>query len=185
MGVMEGWRGSEHLKVQCTGFASDGNTPMEIVTIMNHNIPYPPLPLFNAYWCPYQSNQLRQITLGGEAEYMFTAKMDGCSFGVGTPVVGGGVTVAHVNDVGGGHTQMELLKGAASFGVRGSGLTGYLGPGAYRHKVDQGQVKSQSTTFGMRDSMGNWRFFAQICTVTTLGDGGPKRVQLVDLVNVA
>jgi hypothetical protein len=185
MGVMEGWRGSEHVQVQCTGFARDGHTPMDIVTIMNHNIPYPPLPLFDAYWCPYESNQLRQTTLGGDAEYMFTAKMDGCTFGVGTAVLGGHVTVGHVNIGGDGQAQMDLLRGSASFGVNGSGLTGYLGPGTYRYKDSQGHLKSQATTFGMRDPMGNWRFFAQICTVTTLGDGGPRRVQLVNLVNVA
>src|SRR5262245_48950295 len=36
-----------------------------------------------AYWCPYEQNQLRQVQLSNLADYMFTAKMDGCSFGIG------------------------------------------------------------------------------------------------------
>ncbi|HLZ06972.1 MAG TPA: hypothetical protein VKT80_00125, partial [Chloroflexota bacterium] len=52
---------------------------------------------FEAYWCPYEDEKVRAVTLGGAADLMFTAKMTGCSFGVGIPAQDGSVRVAHAN----------------------------------------------------------------------------------------
>src|SRR5690606_4694771 len=37
--------------------------------------------IFMGYWCPYEIDKTRYVTLTGAADYMFTATMDGCSFG--------------------------------------------------------------------------------------------------------
>lgn len=52
---------------------------------------------FEAYWCPYEDDKVRSVTLGQDPGLMFTAKMTGCSFGVGVPALDGSVRVAHSN----------------------------------------------------------------------------------------
>lgn len=52
---------------------------------------------FDAYWCPYKQDEVHAVTLSGEADRMFTATMNGCSFGVGIPSLDGAVRVAHAN----------------------------------------------------------------------------------------
>ncbi len=52
---------------------------------------------FNAYWCPYHSDSVNRVTLSGAADRMFTATMNGCSFGVGVAAPDGSVRVAHAN----------------------------------------------------------------------------------------
>ena len=52
---------------------------------------------FNIYWCHYKSDEVHYITLGGGANFMFTARMNGCSFAAGIPAPDGAVIVAHAN----------------------------------------------------------------------------------------
>ncbi|HJZ56224.1 MAG TPA: hypothetical protein VKE74_14755, partial [Gemmataceae bacterium] len=53
--------------------------------------------LIAAYWCPYENGDCRGVMLGPSAPYMFTATMNGCSFGVGSATAGGQRMVYHVN----------------------------------------------------------------------------------------
>jgi hypothetical protein len=39
---------------------------------------------FQAYWCAYEESTVHSITVGSQADLMFTATMDGCSLGVGS-----------------------------------------------------------------------------------------------------
>lgn len=53
---------------------------------------------FKTYWIPYHENSLGTLTLlGNDAEYMFTARMSGCSLGLGSYAGDGVVGAAHVN----------------------------------------------------------------------------------------
>ena len=52
---------------------------------------------FMAYWCPYTNQQTRYTTLSGNADFMFTATMDGCSFGIGSRTPDGTCLVSHSN----------------------------------------------------------------------------------------
>jgi hypothetical protein len=56
-------------------------------------------PSIPAYFCPYQQNALKAITLGNDALWMITPTMDGCTFAAGSQ--GGGADgtcrVTHVN----------------------------------------------------------------------------------------
>ena len=54
-----------------------------------------------AYWLPWQSGGVAEMTLGDKANYFFTSKMDGCQLRVLT-LGGGGVKVLHIaGDAGG------------------------------------------------------------------------------------
>lgn len=39
---------------------------------------------FHAYWCPYAQHETVSGLLGNGARFVFTARMDGCSFGIGS-----------------------------------------------------------------------------------------------------
>jgi hypothetical protein len=49
------------------------------------------------YFCPYGDDEAHFITLGRDANFMFTPAMDGCTFGVGSQNGEGVVRVGHVN----------------------------------------------------------------------------------------
>ncbi len=55
-------------------------------------------PAIDSYFCPYENDKSFFITLGNAADYMFTPKMDGCTFGIGSQA-GGACRVGHVNFV--------------------------------------------------------------------------------------
>jgi hypothetical protein len=40
--------------------------------------------MLRAFWCPYQNDNCLGVVLTQKADYMFTATMNGCSFGVGS-----------------------------------------------------------------------------------------------------
>jgi hypothetical protein len=49
------------------------------------------------YWCPYRAEDCLGTMVGNEADYMFTATMNGCSFGVGSATSDGSRAVYHAN----------------------------------------------------------------------------------------
>jgi hypothetical protein len=142
---------------------------------------------FEAYWCPYESEHVHAITLAAEADYMFTAKMDGCSFGVGMPALDKSVRVAHANLQGTDALNLivqamanELMKGDRA----DMKLVARLNMEQLHIKANQQlrQLKSSdgvgqpklatslgpldyralglfSTTFGVRSSTGDWSFY--------------------------
>ena len=66
-----------------------------------------------AYFCPFGVNETHAIMVAGEADFMFTTNMDGCTFGVGSEAPGGARRVSHCNIVGvgerNGHIQKRIL----------------------------------------------------------------------------
>lgn len=50
----------------------------------------------SAYWCPYEENIAAVLTVGADAEFMFTANMTGCTFVIGRSPTGITV-VSHSN----------------------------------------------------------------------------------------
>lgn len=126
--------------------------------------------VFQAYWCPYDQNHTFSCQLGLDAPYMFTATMDGCSFGVGNQAGDGSCHVAHSNEAGFGASREAQfgMSGARQFqrGEQANRLTHRLGQGIdiidpthYMADLDQ-ELVLKSTTFGIR--AGNqWQFFTQ------------------------
>jgi hypothetical protein len=58
--------------------------------------------ILRAYWCPYKNNNCLGDMVGNDSRYMFTATMNGCSFGIGSAAPDGSRLVYHVNLGGGG-----------------------------------------------------------------------------------
>ncbi len=52
---------------------------------------------FEAFFCPYKQDKAFFVQLSSTARFMFTATMDGCTFGVGSQSGGGNANVGHVN----------------------------------------------------------------------------------------
>lgn len=119
---------------------------------------------FDSYWCPYRQNDLCSTTLGSGANFMFTATMDGCTFGVGSPSPDGAVLVMHANASDYGkesienqaevqRTQISLTAGATPMKM--------LAPKDYR--IEMGMGTLSSTTIGIRNTGdGKWSFYSQI-----------------------
>lgn len=147
MWMADGWRGSPNHNLGYTGLNKAGTGALPVVSIMNHATPVGTT--FNAYWCPYQANDLQQVGLSNGANFMFTAKMDGCTFGVGSAAGNGDRIVCHVNLGGRGQDQLTRLKDNTS-PLHNDAHLKYLGPAAYRYA--SGTSKTQATTFGVRDT---------------------------------
>lgn len=139
---------------------------------------------FKAYWCPYEDDKVRSVTLSGEADMMFTAKMTGCSFGVGIPGSDGSVRVAHSNS-----QESDALNQIAdamfqAFDPKAKGPNAQMGYLECKKtsvkSQEQGQMLISSkgvggtlsteinpslyrglvvTTFGLRNSSGKWKFY--------------------------
>jgi hypothetical protein len=132
---------------------------------------------FTAIWCPYQSNDCKMAWLDNSADYMFTAKMDGCTFALGSAAPSGGRMVAHANLGGQGQDQLSLIKQQIAF-RRDAGMK-YLGPGSYRFADSTGGT--EATTFGIRLATGEWKFYSQIVLI----DKTAKTMQLVEVRAIA
>ncbi len=116
--------------------------------------------VFMGYWCPYENQKTRYTTLTRLADYMFTATMDGCSFGIGSVASDGTQIVSHSNK-----NQYETPDSKAEMISRQKGsLRRLLGPkakvfepGGYRSIGKTAGVSA--LTFGVR-SNGRWKFYA-------------------------
>lgn len=126
---------------------------------------------FYAYWCPYNQNETLNCVLGNGARYMFTATMDGCSFGVGSQV-NGVCRVAHSNEAtfGGnirnsgvhvdGARQYQRDEQANRLKYTLGNNVGIINPLDYMRDYD-GSFELKSTTFGIHTLGRNWSFYTQ------------------------
>ena len=155
-----------------------------VVTVMNFGGPVGKT--FDAYWCPDEANALQQVTLSNKANFMFTAKMDGCTFGVGSVTPSKDRLVCHVN-LGArgafgdqGKSQVDLATGPSG-PLHGDKSASYLGPAAYRFIDPNANEETQATTFGVRRSNGSWEIWTQVC----LFKRSAKVIELVELRQIA
>ncbi len=118
--------------------------------------------VFECYWCPYEDNTLQTTTVGNLANIMFTAPMNGCSFGIGSATGDGSRLVGHANlksTPGGRSTQNKVLK-------VGKMTEGLVDPDIYMSLAGNDPVLV--TTFGVRDpSTKSWSFYYQLSTSAT------------------
>jgi hypothetical protein len=122
---------------------------------------------FWAYWCPYDQDRFGYTVLWNGADVMFTATMDGCSFGIGHAGPDGSVVVGHVNSTRlqaptGDTTVMERdqrkqLKLLGTRGRFGWNKPTIFEPKDYRYR--HGVREVSASTFGVREN-GKWRFYA-------------------------
>jgi hypothetical protein len=123
---------------------------------------------FDGYWCPYEQDSVKSTTVWRHGNALFTDKMDGCTFGVGSVGANGAVRVCHVNQsqyqVSSADTAlMEQHQHDDALAELGVGAT-LLEPSKYRRKQAENE-KVAATTFGVRDKNTNtWSFYAQLYT---------------------
>jgi hypothetical protein len=126
--------------------------------------------IFQAYWCPYAQNQTFHCMLNTDSRYMFTATMDGCSFGIGSQTGDGACQVGHANEgsFGARYEDTFGIDGARQFqrSEQENRLKHLLGndisvinPLHYMSDHD-GALVLKSTTFGYRNGM-TWEFYTQ------------------------
>jgi hypothetical protein len=146
-------------------------TDVHVYMLRKRNARDPDDSTFYAYWCPYSQNETLSAMLGNSARFMFTATMDGCSFGVGSQR-SGYCRVAHAN-LGGYGARMESAYGTdngrelqATGQVNqlqhalGGANIDVINPTDYMNDAD-GVRALKSTTFGVHDVGRDWRFYTQ------------------------
>jgi hypothetical protein len=128
---------------------------------------------FEAYWCHYEPGETHYTFLGTAAPLMFTATMNGCSFGIGMPNGSGQVLVGHSNLSGANESGQNAQLASAI--KDGTVLTGTF----YRGKETKGpdpvsgfpstlQSLNDATTFGVYKN-GEWSFYTMIyCRKTVM-----------------
>lgn len=145
-----------------TGFtATKAGTTVPVYTITNTDNA---MTGFLAYICDYEQGSTKYVTLGSQADFMFTITMNGCTFGIGMPAGSGDVTVCHSNTSKGfgGNTPPDLQAQMQRFQVEQLLPLGgsILEPANYRTVG-----REQCTTFGMRDNNG-WQFWMHTYSYT-------------------
>lgn len=83
-------------------------------------------PQFDSYVCNYREGRTHQVTLGRVADFCCTMSMNGCTWGVGTPVADGTVIATHSNARGAG----TLLTPEQQAGAQRAATHDILGPAA-------------------------------------------------------
>jgi len=120
---------------------------------------------FAAYICPYAPNTTGRKMLGSDADVMFTADMDGCTFGIGIPNSLGEVRVGHANAMNqatGSHFNPNYgpQRAAQTNSLQASNLSQtVLDPSEYRDNAPQGS-ELRAVTIGLRIK-GVWEFWYQ------------------------
>ncbi len=126
---------------------------------------------FPAYICPWSEDSVCTMTLGHNADVMFTGNMNGCTFGAGIPANDGTVRVGHANaasfatgtkDNPDFTTQRQMQRDALS--TRGAGAN-IVNPDVYRANVtysgvDRMDFEIIAVTVGIRIG-GKWEFYYQ------------------------
>ena len=116
-----------------------------------------------AYWCPYEKDGTGKIVVGNYADYMFTAKLDGCTFGVGRPTDHGEVLVCHANRSAAGNKYASEGIPAATAAVKKAQLKGVqkaLGKGEITGLLET-DIKHWATVIGVSTPWGKWDFYYQ------------------------
>lgn len=172
--------GSFVLQADGQGRTYDGNTCGKYKMVLGAGAN-----AISAYWCPYADDEVNALTLTGESHLMFTAKMNGCSFGIGIPAGDGAVRVAHAN-ISTNDRLDQLLQDSFAESVKGKNadpktldriasarlqlrtslqrdqLGGGSGVGALSTALEPNLYRNMSTTtFGVRTGT-VWKFYFQI-----------------------
>jgi len=131
--------------------------------------------MFECYWCPYHDDEMHATTVSNLANYMFTAPMNGCSFGVGSAAADGSRRVCHINMKSQSNSwqkQNAILKGSHM----GDAI---VDPNAYMESGNPVLV----TTFGVRNKTSrSWSFYYQLNEVGIVG--GAMRRTLIGVMPI-
>lgn len=158
MGIAEGRRLFPGYRLNWTGRTRWFGRAKPIVSVMNYANAVGPL--FDAYWCPYEKNNMRGVFLGIQAKLLFTAKMDGCTFAVGSALRDGSRYVCHINS-GGDQGRQRDMADHDDNPMAGDFRRRLFEPSDYRRVAIKNKIETQATTFGIRSTNG-WKFYSQV-----------------------
>ena len=127
---------------------------------------------FRAYYCPFALDDWQYSMLGNDALFMFTDRMNGCTFGVGSQGAGlaGKVLVCHLNMVstsstGGTAASGEQQQAKVQRGIfvgkmkkLGAGPGQIMEPPTYMGGAADQPGKKMATTFGFHARNNPWTF---------------------------
>jgi len=116
-----------------------------------------PATLITVYWLGYKDDSAKFQMLGTNGpRVMLTHRMDGCTFGVGSPTATGDVLVGHFN--------IQTVSGQADVGAMRDTAKVMLGDNAKlleKTKYMKGNNQNITTTFGVRNNNNRWKFYHQ------------------------
>lgn len=113
-----------------------------------------PTTLVTAYWCGYQDDSVKSQMLSNQVPLFFTHRMDGCTFGVGSPTPTGDVLVSHLNIQLNGRTDEGIMRESAKI------ILGNNSRLLEKSRYMRGNNSIITTTFGVRRN-NRWRFYHQ------------------------
>lgn len=155
------------------GTAIKNGQPIDRWKVIAHSPKYPQAKIeaiFNGYWLPYDQNHTFTCMLGADADYMFTATMNGCSFGIGSQPGDGSCLVGHANkgtygaqaEAQYGLPTARRLQAASQTNMLISKIPALdrVINGADYQDDGAGAMTLQSTTFGVRRN-NTWHFSTQ------------------------
>jgi len=149
-----------------------------------------------AYWCPFKMGGVEYIKLGGDADFVFTPTMNGCSFGITnieekTVFDKRAVYVAHANcnsdkqmknvnhkSIKSGYkkkkkSQIKLLK---NLKYKQINISNVINVEPINMKKSDSIEKWRGTTFGAWDKECNmWKFYS----VVYLSGGTPTKIKVI------
>jgi hypothetical protein len=138
---------------------------------------------FKTYWVPYKSDDVGTLTvLGNDANFMFSARMTGCSFGIGSHAGDGVVACAHVNSMSSGTAinkesqenqleQQKKVQRAFLYSHRKTGPNTFdesrnltkriISFDMYMYDNGNFDTSLSMTPFGVHATGGPWTFYSQ------------------------
>jgi len=116
-----------------------------------------PTTLITVYWLGYRDDSAKfQMLSTNGPRVMLTHRMDGCTFGVGSPTATGDVLVGHFN--------IQTVSGRADVGAMRDTAKIMLGNNARlleKTKYMRGNNQIITTTFGAKNNQNRWKFYHQ------------------------
>jgi hypothetical protein len=119
---------------------------------------------FDAYWLNYRSDRTYTCLLGKKASFMFTATMNGCTFGAGNETPEGNRLVGHANVSKETAHPMEFTRQQLRQTNSLQDMIGELGVLLNPSGYSLPGTDQYATTFGIRnaDTSDSWEFYTQV-----------------------
>lgn len=140
------------------------NTPCDLTSTQD-------IQKLKAYWLPYKPDSATSLQLGSEANFMFTANMNGCTFAANSGRTSPKVSHSNAATIGGTINQYlhDSQKSAlAQTAIQMSSASSILG--VQNIKYQNSLSKDCTTIVGIRDiTTGSWRFFKQVIGISNSG----------------
>jgi hypothetical protein len=139
-----------------------------------------------AYVLGYKDDTAASSILGvnvGDPKFMFTYRMDGCSLGFAQNGGNNPAYVSHHNDKVGGNNPVTIQNQQVDFSDGTNPVLNFTHKSSYMtDSTGSHNAYYKSTTVGVRDSTGVWRFYLQVRKYH--GQTGDKNLSLKGVIAI-